>query len=717
MNVEPRTLSFPNYRFSALVNTTLPVAIGAAAFFFLIGPSVLIPTNIGWLLQAGDPAQYYLGWAFFRDSGWSFPIGLNPAYGLGLSNSIVYSDSNPLFAFVFKLFSPWLPEPFQYFGIWLLTCFVLQAWFGWKLTGLMTSDTLNRALGTAFFVFAPPMLARAGGHINLAGHFLILAALYLSFKPNLIYRKLAWGALLVVAAWVHAYLLAMVALLWLATLAGQTIREKLSKGETFAELSTLVVVTGLACWQAGYFTVVGSVAAGGFGYYSMNVLSVIDPNGWSYILPDISGNPGEYEGFNFLGLGVIVGLLLVLPALIAGRVDLLKTIKRYPAVLLALLALTLFAISNSIGIGPYQYSFPLPDPIERLANIFRSSGRMFWPVFYTIYCTLIFLAVRGHENRTASMLLALALVVQVVDISASSGYQSTRDFWITDSGQKWASQLNAPFWEYAAARYEKIYHIPPKNSPPHWKAVAAYAADNGLATNMVYLARIGTRAMTKARNKLAERLVNGQFASDSIYILSDGVLLYAYLNLKKNEALWAHIDGLNVIAPGWEDCAVCPSVDKNIRIAELLPPPVSLGQRILLKKSSHGAAYLGRGWSSPESWGVWSDGPRATMVIPFSSKKRPTSLVLDVKSFVTSAHPEQDVIFLINNERVAEITLNQYETQTIQLPIPQSAYDTPSARNVLRLEFRLPDAASPKELGLSGDTRKLAIGLVAFTLY
>ena len=31
-----------------------------------------------------------------------------------------------------------LPEPFQYFGLWFLTCFILQSWFAWKLMGLAT---------------------------------------------------------------------------------------------------------------------------------------------------------------------------------------------------------------------------------------------------------------------------------------------------------------------------------------------------------------------------------------------------------------------------------------------------------------------------------------------------------------------------------------------------------------------------------------------------
>ena len=54
-----------------------------------------------------------------------------------------------------------------------------------------------------------------------------------------------------------------------------------------------------------------------------------------------------------------------------------------------------------------------------LANVFRCSGRMFWPVFYAIIFVVIFLIVRGNNTRTAVYLLGFALVIQIVDTSAA----------------------------------------------------------------------------------------------------------------------------------------------------------------------------------------------------------------------------------------------------------------------------------------------------------
>ena len=263
-----------------LVEILSPLLLGVLAFFIIIGPRVLYPTNIAWL-GGGDPATHYLGWLFFRNSEWSFPIGLNPTYGLELGSAILFTDSNPLLAFLFKPFASLLPEPFQYSGIWLLACFVLQAWFGWKLAGLLSESTPIRVFSTGLFVFAPPMMWRLPVHLSLGGHFFILAALYLALHPRLERRRLVWASLLATTALVHAYLLAMVALLWLADLVGKSIQRKLPIRTGAVELVVILSVIGIVCWQVGYFSVGEGTSKFGFGYYRMNLLSIVDASGWS----------------------------------------------------------------------------------------------------------------------------------------------------------------------------------------------------------------------------------------------------------------------------------------------------------------------------------------------------------------------------------------------------------------------------------------------------
>ena len=553
-----------------LVENLLPLLLGVLAFSIIVGPRVLYPTNIAWL-GAGDPATNYLGWLFFRNSEWSFPIGLNPTYGLELGSAILFTDSNPLLAFLFKPFASLLPEPFQYFGIWLLACFVLQAGFGWKLAGLLSESTPIRVFGTGLFVFAPPMMWRLPVHLSLGGHFFILAALYLVFHPRLEQRRSAWTSLLAATALVHTYLLAMVALLWLADLVGKSVQRKLPIRKGAIELAVILSMIGIVCWQVGYFSVGAGTSKDGFGYYRMNLLSIVDASGWSYVLKDIPESPGDYEGFNFLGLGVIFLLVCAMPAALTGNTGLLKTIRRFPVPLIALAGLVVFAISNNVAIADHARAYPFPDTMLAFANVFRSSGRMFWPVFYAIIFVVIFLIVRGNNTRTAVYLLGFALVIQIVDTSAA--WKGMREAMMTEPKATWVTPLVAPFWKEAGVKYGKVRWIPPGNKSTKWLPIAAYAGTHGLATDAVYLARVGTLALEQARRMASEALKSGRYEADSLYILDESVFREAAVSVDHTTDVLARVDGFNILAPGWKKCADCPRLADEVKTTDFVSPP------------------------------------------------------------------------------------------------------------------------------------------------
>ena len=106
----------PQQPTSPLTNL-IPIFMGIFAFTAVVGFAILNPRNVSWLLADFDMTLEYLGWAFYRYGPWTFPIGLNPNFGLDISSSIIYSNSMPLLAMVFKPFSALLGEPFQFWGI------------------------------------------------------------------------------------------------------------------------------------------------------------------------------------------------------------------------------------------------------------------------------------------------------------------------------------------------------------------------------------------------------------------------------------------------------------------------------------------------------------------------------------------------------------------------------------------------------------------------
>ena len=685
----------------------LPLLLGVVAFFCVIGPQALDPQNIAWLEQ-GDPATHYLGWAYFRHSPWTFPLGLNPSYGLELGNSIIFSDSNPLLALLFKPFNAWLPATFQYFGLWLLACFVLQAWFGWKLLGLMTGNPLIRLLGTGLLVFSPPMFLRMGGHLSLSGHFLILAALYLALLPNLYRRRLAWGALLAVTAMVHAYLLAMVALIWVADLLGKTFSQQLTRRQGLLEGVLLFAVVSVCCWQVGYFAIADGAQSGGFGLYRMNLLSPLDPAGWSLILPDMPKASGDYEGFNYPGLGVLLLVPLALITFLRNRQPLKDELRVRPWLLLALIGLSLFALSNQIGVGAHTFSYPLPKVAIKLANIFRASGRMFWPVLYALILMVMFLLVRGYRPRIVVAVLALALTIQIVD--TRNGWMGLRNSKMMTPCAEWATPMRDPFWANAAAHYPNVRSLMPQNQSERWQVIADFAATHGLKTDAVYLGRMSSKALEQARQKAQHMLESGQYDADSLYILDDTVLADAAQSVDSETDLLTRVDGLVVLAPGWKRCSQClsmPDEGRQMSLLALTRP----GQALTFNYTTR---QLVSGWSTPESWGTWSTGQQAQIDLRVTSEAR--SIVLDVLAFVHPQHPVQRVIVSLNGEQVLTTRLVQLQDNHVEIPITPALRQRLADNDRLTIELQLPDAISPEQLGINDDSRVMGLGLKRLTV-
>ena len=95
------------------------------------------------------------GWYFFKNDIWRFPLGSNPNYGISLGNSIIFSDSIPILALLFKSLRSFIPENFQYFSFWYFICFYLQLFLSFKILKKFTNSFPHSLLGSFFFLIAP----------------------------------------------------------------------------------------------------------------------------------------------------------------------------------------------------------------------------------------------------------------------------------------------------------------------------------------------------------------------------------------------------------------------------------------------------------------------------------------------------------------------------------------------------------------------------------
>ncbi|CAM5236090.1 hypothetical protein [Rhodanobacter lindaniclasticus] len=87
------------------------------------------------------------------------------------------------------------------------------------------------------------------------------------------------------------------------------------------------------------------------------------------------------------------------------------------------------------------------------------------------------------------------------------------------------------------------------------------------------------------------------------------------------------------------------------------------------------------------------------------------SLHFELRAFVSERHPRQRAEFAVNGMDVKTIEVN-YPANTATFNLPVSTH---SLRNEdkIAVHLNLPDAVSPKSLGIGEDTRVLSFGLVS----
>jgi len=127
-------------------------------------------------------------------------------------------------------------------------------------------------------------------------------------------------------------------------------------------------------------------------------------------------------------------------------------------------------------------------------------------------------------------------------------------------------------------------------------------------------------------------------------------------------------------------------------------------------KATASEVHLQSGWSRPESWGVWSDGDRSRLEFMLSPAPAAGFRIrLLGRAYVPNGVPAQRIRLSANGQEVAfwEITDHALDGGlSVQIP---PALLSDDGRLVLKFDYE--NAISPFELGLSGDKRRLALGI------
>ena len=684
------------------------LALGVLAFFVVIPANIVDPANIGWLGIHEDTRTYFLGWDFYRKSAWQWPISGNPNYGIEIAGSIFMADTIPLMAIPLKLFHGVLPATFQYHGIWLLACFALQGVFGWKLASHVTDSTWHKVAITALFLFQLPFLSRALGHLPLMGHFFILAALLICLQKRERFTWY-WALIIACAACTNAYLLLMVLGLWFSDCIRRTGFPPFRWKPMLTESCAMLALALFFCWQVGYFSVGGGVSAAGnpYGLYRFNLLSPIDSNGWSLLLKDIPGGPGDAEGFTYLGLGFIfLGVAAALSLARSGGDQRALKLPGNPYLIVVLLAFVLYAITNYIGIGPYSVVIPLPDFLSRFTSVFRGAGRLVWPALYFALVLATFLVCRNYSARAASVILGFAMVLQIADSSA--GWAPQKSVVAGAQSGTWNIGLNDPFWQEAAQHYHAVRRLPAGNVTPDWSVFGAYAAKHNMRTDSVYLARVNYDQLAQLNQHNQQRIEQGDYDAETLYITSNQMLASVLKHLKPEQDLVAAIDGYIVIAPRW-------FVKSKMQVSALTPhnlmEPARRGAIYeMTNLKSAGIRSMYQGWDNEVGeGGVWSSGQVSILQFPVADAAF-DQLVLTGMPLVSPKRPSLGISVSINGEATRQIAMNGSQP-SITLPLSAAERAAIARDKQLTITLSFDQVASPKALGINNDERLISFAI------
>ena len=689
----------------------IPILIGIATFFYGVGPIPLNPEKIAWL-NSFDFLQSYLGWAFFRQSPWDFPIGLNLNYGLDLGNSIVYSDSIPILAFFFKAIAFILPRDFQYFGIWLLMCFMLQAIFAWKIVSLFSRKLILNSLTTAIILISPLMIWQLHiWHLALAGHFIILAALYLNLVGDYKSHTRNWIFLIVLSLLVHFYLFIIVFILWIANLFDRVSYRQISLRATFIEALLILAALIFMSWQAGYFLVsFDSANDRSFGLYPMNLLAPFDPREFSYFIDGIKQNDNFEEGFHYLGLGGILLCCSSIPGLWLQRKKWVSFLAKRKFLLLFLLCFFCLALTHQIRIGTKIFNLPLPHELISFLGIIRCSGRMFWPVYYSALIGASLCVIKYKTRNIAVLILGACLILQLIDIGPL--WLATRNKLMWPDPKITRLVLKNNFWNNAINKYSSIQGRPPGFWNPNWDIFGNFAAHNKMSTNIVLLARVDSRKLNLSQTKFDEIALTGNFDKKTIYIFDNWKLNPDYPEVQFNSTndLFATIDGFNILAPGWKQCQQCPQLNPNTEMVSLTPK-ILLSELIYFNRDglSRSIFLSDNGWGWAEDWGTWSISQSAKIImpIPLGGAK---SLMLSARAYIDKQHPQQILEIWYENILLQTEILTKFDNNKIQILLPKKAV----IKGYIDLELKFITPIAPKGVDPNNnDSRLLGIGLIS----
>ncbi len=688
----------------------------------IIGYNNIFFQNTKWL-YLGEPAMHQLGWHFFKNDIWRFPLGSNPNYGGELGSSIVFSDSIPILALFFKLLKSFLPENFQYFSLWYLICFYLQLFFSYKILHKFTNSIPHSLVGSIFFIIAPILIYRVNLHSALVGQWLLLFTLYLGLVHKVDKSSLLWSILVMLSSLVHFYFTAMIIVVYSILRILNFLYEKEKILKVIKDFLIIIIPAILLLYLVGYFQIRMADSLGvGFGYFKLNILSIFDAANsiknisWSWFLPDIKLSRGEeLEGLNYFGLGFILMLSFCMIIFFRKKYNhgftFIKKNKEFKFFFFISFLFTFWALSNNISIGTYTLEIPLNKYIFGLLSIIKSSGRAFWLVNYFLLIISILIIFQSFEKNKSLLIISLFLLIQVVDLS--SGLRNyLKPFSPLEKNPIFALDDKDILKDSLWSDVFKNNKIIKSTYPVSWSGLFIKFAHltekyNIKETNLVIFARSNRKANAEARYNIYNNLRSKNIEPNTVYIIHDLGHLRNLKSLFRNSKVsFFYRDNIWSMVLDEED--LINKKDKE-EFGKIKPKLLKINKSMDLNFENKDN-YYGFGWSHNfNKPGIWSEGQMSTLLFTVEKNDKDLRLEILFEPHITRKNNFLDFDIYVNNSLNKKIKLKLKKSSKKERKIEVLIKTKEILDKEVKIDFNFKNPVSPMEVFKSPDSRKLGI--------
>jgi hypothetical protein len=144
--------------------------------------------------------------------------------------------------------------------------------------------------------------------------------------------------------------------------------------------------------------------------------------------------------------------------------------------------------------------------------------------------------------------------------------------------------------------------------------------------------------------------------------------------------------------------------------------PYALGSTIRFCSGCTGFDRIGllAGWSYPEPWGTWTEGPQAKFILQLSLPIRAELQLVGRMVAITDGRQPQQVDVVINGEKVERWTLDASGVNERRALIPPIIA---ALRQPMLVRFDILHPVAPSTVSFSDDQRLLGIGMEELRIY